>query len=639
MKYGVAAAAASLLACVVLIAFQVPCHAGQAELIPRSVIFGNPEKTMPAVSPDGKMMAYLAPLDGVINVWVKTIGKEDDKAVTEDTNRGIINYFWSGDGKRIMYLQDKGGNENRQLHDVDLETGAKRSLTPYENVQVQVIGQDKHYPTHLVIAMNKDNPQLHDAYHLDLITGELTQVAKNPGNVLGWITDTYLRVKAALAVNAGSGTDLLYRSSADPENWKAIVSWDSQDNLTSSPIGFTGDGNSIYMIDSRGANAARFVRMDIATEKITVLAQDSLYDVSSVMINPDTHEPEAVAFTKDRDEWQVLDPKVGKDFDAIGKIHEGDFQILSRDDADRIWTVVFTVDSGPVPFYAYDRTTGKAAFLFHSRPALQKYTLARMEPISFKARDGLTIHGYLSCPPGVPRTNLPMVLNVHGGPWYRDTWGYNPEAQWLANRGYACLQVNFRGSTGYGKAFINAGDREWGGRMHDDLVDAVNWAVAQGIADPKRIAIYGGSYGGYAALVGATFTPDVFAAAVDLVGPSNLVSFLETVPPYWAAAREIFYKRIGNLETEPEFLKSRSPLFKVDAIKIPMLIAQGANDPRVNRAESEQIVAAMEAKGIDHQYMLFEDEGHGLLKPENRIKFYTGVEKFLAKHIGGRYEE
>jgi dipeptidyl aminopeptidase/acylaminoacyl peptidase len=628
-----------LLAFLVLAVVSTVCLAERVDLIPRSMIFGNPEKTMPTVSPDGKMMAYLAPLNGVINVWVKTIGKEDDKAVTKDTNRGVINCFWSGDSKRIMYLQDKGGNENWLLYDVDLETGAERPLTPYENVQVQVIGRDKHFPTHLVIAMNKDNPQLHDAYHLDLTTGELTLVAKNPGNVLGWLTDNYLQVKVALAANDGGGMDMLYRASTASEDWKPIVSWDSQDNLTSSPLGFTKDGKSLFMIDSRGANAARLVRMDIETGKITVLAQDSLYDVSNVMINPDTYEVEAVAFTKDRDEWQVLDPKIKKDFDAIGKIHEGDFEVMSRDDADRIWTIIFSVDNGPVPFYTYDRTTGKAAFLFYSRPALQKYTLAPMEPISFKARDGLIIHGYMSYPPGVPRKNLPMVLNVHGGPWYRDTWGYNPEVQWLANRGYACLQVNFRGSTGYGKAFINAGDREWGGKMHDDLLDAVNWAVKQGIADPKKIAIFGGSYGGYAALVGATFTPDVFAAAVDMVGPSNLVSFLETIPPYWATAREIFYKRIGNPETEPDFLKSRSPLFKVDAIKIPMLIAQGANDPRVNRAESEQIVAAMKAKGIDHEYMLFEDEGHGLLKPENRIKFYTAAEKFLAKHIGGRYEE
>jgi dipeptidyl aminopeptidase/acylaminoacyl peptidase len=614
------------------------CSAKEAELIPRSVIFGNPEKTLPSVSPDGKMLAYCAPLDGVINVWVKTIGKDDDRVVTRDTNRGIYNYFWGGDSKLIMYLQDKGGNENWLLYDVSLETGEERALTPYENVQVEIVGHDKHFPTHMVIGMNKDNPQLHDVYHLDLKTGELTQVAKNPGNVLGWVTDNYLQVRVGLAVNAEGGMDMLYRGATSDE-WKTIASWGTEDNLSTYPMGFTKDGLSLYMTDSRGANAARLVRLNIETGEKTVIAEDSLYDVSGAMINPDTYEIEAVAFTKDRDEWVVLDPAVKADFEAIRKVNSGDFAITSRDDADQVWTVFFTVDNGPVPFYVYDRRTKQATFLFYSRPVLKQYTLAAMEPVSFKSRDGLTLHGYATYPPGVPRENLPMVLNVHGGPWHRDTWGYNPEAQWLANRGYLCLQVNFRGSTGYGKAFTNAGDREWGGKMHDDLVDAVNWAVGQGVADPKRIAIYGGSYGGYAALVGATFTPDVFACAVDMVGPSNLITFLETVPPYWTAALQMFYKRIGNPNTEPDFLKSRSPLFKVDQIKIPMLIAQGANDPRVNKAESEQVVAAMAAKGIDHQYMLFEDEGHGFQKPENRIKFYAATEKFLAKHVGGRYEE
>ena len=630
--------AGTLLAISVITASFGACFAGEPKLIPRNVIFGNPERTLPEISPDGTMLAYLAPLDGVINVWVKTIGKDDDRAITKDTNRGIINYFWGGDGQHIMYLQDKGGNENWLLYDVSLQTGDERALTPYENVQVEVIGRDKHFPTDLIIAMNKDNPQLHDAYHLNLTTGEITEVAKNPGNVLGWVTDNDLQVRLGIAVNAEGGMDLLYRGS-NAEEWRTIATWGTDDNLSTYPVGFTADGRSIYMTDSRGANAARLVRLDIATGTKTAIAEDSLYDVSGVMLNPDTYEVEAVSFTKDRDEWQVLDPEVRADFDVIRKLHQGDFAITGRDDSDKMWIIHYTVDSGPVPFYAYDRTTRQATFLFYTRPVLKDYTLAPMEPISFKARDGLTIHGYLTCPPGVPRSNLPMVLNVHGGPWYRDTWGYNGEAQWLANRGYACLQVNFRGSTGYGKAFINAGDREWGGKMHDDLIDAVNWAVSQGLANPKRIAIYGGSYGGYAALVGATFTPDVFACAVDMVGPSNLISFLETVPPYWTAALQMFYRRIGNPTTDSEFLKSRSPLFKVDAIKIPMLIAQGANDPRVNKAESEQIVAAMQAKGIDHQYLLFEDEGHGFLKPDNRLKFYAEAEKFLAKHVGGRYEE
>ena len=626
--------------CVVLAlaALSAVCRAEEPKLIPRSVIFGNPEKTAPDISPDGKMLAYLAPSDGVLNVWVRTIGRDDDRAVTKDTNRGIFYYSWSGDGKRIMYLQDKGGNENWQLYDVDLATGETRSLTPFENVQVQLVGRDKHYPTHLILAINKDNPELHDAYHLDLTTGALTMVAKNPGNVVGWVADNYLKVRLALAPTPEGGMTLLYHR-GDDAPWDTILTWDSQNSLTSAPVGFAKDGKAIYMLDSRDANATRLVKMNLETGKTQVLAQDSLYDVSNVMINPDTYEVEAVEFGKDRNEWVVLDPALQKDFEAIRKIHDGEILIPSRDDANRIWIVGFLVDNGPMAYYAYDRSTGKATFLFDHRPALLKYTLASMEPISFKSRDGLTIHGYLTCPPGKPKKNLPLVLNVHGGPWARDTWGYDPEAQWLANRGYACLQVNFRGSTGYGKAFLNAGDKEWGGKMHNDLLDAVDWAVKQGIADPKKIAIAGGSYGGYAALVGATFTPDVFCCAIDQVGPSNLITFLETVPPYWTAMLEVFYKRIGNPKTETEFLKARSPLFKVDAIKIPMLIAQGANDPRVNKAESEQIVAAMRAKGLDVEYMLFEDEGHGLAKPENRLKFYGAAEKFLAKHVGGRYEE
>ena len=326
------------------------------------------------------------------------------------------------------------------------------------------------------------------------------------------------------------------------------------------------------------------------------------------------------------------------DFDNIGGIHQGDFFIISRDNADTTWVVAFTVDNGPVPFYAYDRKSQKATFLFDNQPELNKYTLATIEPISFTSRDGLTIHGYLTLPQGEQKTDLPMVLNVHGGPWGRDAWGYRPDAQWFANRGYACLQVNFRGSTGYGKNFLNAGDREWGRNMHNDLVDAVQWAIDKGITDPKKVAIFGGSYGGYAALVGATFTPDLFCCAVDIVGPSNLNTLIRTIPPYWSTFRATFHKRVGNPDTEEEFLNSRSPLFRVDQIKIPILIGQGANDPRVKQAESEQIVEAMKSKGIDYEYMLFPDEGHGFAKPENRLKFYAAAEKFLAKYLGGRYE-
>jgi len=337
--------------------------------------------------------------------------------------------------------------------------------------------------------------------------------------------------------------------------------------------------------------------------------------------------------------YVVLDPSVQDDLKAIQALHPGDPVFAGRDDSDGTWLVGFTNDTGPVPYFMYDRASRTGRFLFEHQPALSGYELAPMEPFSYQARDGLEIHGYVTFPPGLGRSGLPAVLNVHGGPQARDTWGYDPEAQWLANRGYLCIQVNYRGSTGYGKAFVTAGDREWGGKMHDDLVDAVGYAVERGWADPSRVAIYGGSYGGYAALVGAAFTPGVFCCAVDIVGPSNLKTLLETVPPYWVPVIAQLYRRVGNPETDVDFLWSRSPLSRARDIRIPLLIAQGANDPRVKQAESEQIVAALQEAGIEHEYMLFPDEGHGFAKPENRIKFYTAAERFLARYLGGRYEE
>ena len=607
-------------------------------LIPRNILFGNPVKTSPQISPDGTLMAYLAPVNNVLNVWVGAAGSDDYQPVTRDEDRGVRFYFWAADNKHILYLQDAGGNENWRLYATNLDTRETRDLTPFENVQVQVVERNKHFPNELLIGLNKDNPQVHDVYHLDLTSGELAMVAQNPGNIIGWVADANFKVRGALAAVPEGGSELLVRAD-EQADWKTLLTWNADDMLTSAPLSFSLDGQFLYIEDSRKVNASRLVKMNIATGDTTLIAADPQYDVGRVMIYPDTYEIQAVAFNKDRVEWTVLDDTIKLDFDNIREIHRGDFAITSRDDADTSWVVVFTVDNGPVPFYTYDRKNQAATFLFDNQPELSNYTLAPMEPIAFTARDGLTVHGYLTLPPGKGRTNLPMVLNVHGGPWARDAWGYNPEAQWFANRGYACLQVNYRGSSGYGKEFLNAGNKEWGGKMHNDLVDGVHWAIDQGIADPKKVAIYGGSYGGFAALVGATFTPDLFCCAVDIVGPSNLITFIRTIPPYWAPLVQVFHQRVGNPDTEEEFLKARSPLFKVDQIKIPMLIAQGANDPRVKQAESEQIVEAMKNKGIDFEYMLFPDEGHGFAKPENRLRFYATAEKFLAKHLGGRYEE
>lgn len=608
------------------------------KLIPRSVLFGNPLKAGPQLSPDGTRMSFLAPVNDVLNVWVGNVGKEDAQPVTQDRERGVAHYFWSEDNHHLFYLQDKGGNENWRLYAVDLRSGNTRDLTPFDNVQVQIVDRNKHFPNELLIAMNQEDERVHDVYHLDIPSGQLQLVAKNPGTFSGWVTDSKLKVRGAVESLEDGGAQLLIRDSETSE-WRVAVRWNSDDALNSGPVCFSEDASKIYLRDSRDSNACRLVALNVQNGEQAVIAGDPNYDVEQLMIHPDTYEIQAVGFRKAREEWVILDASIQPDFDSIRALHHGDFFVSSRDNKDETWLVGFSADNGPVPYYAWDRKQRKATFLFDHKPALKEYRLAEMKPIAFTSRDGYTIHGYITLPPEMGERNFPMVLNVHGGPWSRDTWGYDPEAQWLANRGYACLQVNYRGSVGYGKDFLNAGNREWGGKMHNDLVDAVEWAIRSGYADPKRVAIYGGSYGGYAALVGATFTPDLFACAVAVVGPSNLITFIRSIPPYWSTFLAMLQKRVGNPDTEEEFLKSRSPLSKVDQIKIPMLIAQGANDPRVKQAESEQIVAAMKQKNIDHEYLLFPDEGHGFAKPENRIRFYAAAEKFLARHLGGRFEE
>ncbi len=615
------------------------------DLIPREVLFGNPERVNPQISPDATRLAWIAPRDGVLNVWVAPIsgtgegGVDWDAAqvVTDDTDRGIRAFAWPRDARHLLYIQDTGGDENWRLYDVDLQTGAKRDLTPYDGIQARIIASKKSHRDEILVGMNRDNPQLHDVYRLDLKTGELTKLIENPGYA-GWLADEDMVVRGAIAPRPDGGYDMLVRDDADSD-WRTLVSISADDAPASSVLAFSGDGKSLLAVSSLGVNTGRLVRIDLESGDAQVLFEDPDVDVEGAMLHPDTREPQIVELVKDRAEYHVLDPSVAADYEAIRALHSGDPGLTGRDEADATWLVAFTEDAGPVRYFAYDRASRAGRFLFDSRPELSRYELARMEPFSFTTRDGLTVHGYATFPPGGGRSGLPTVLDVHGGPQVRDMWGWDPEAQWLANRGYLCIQVNYRGSTGYGKAFVNAGDREWGAKMHDDLIDAVRYVTGQGWADPDRVAIYGGSYGGYAALVGAAFTPDVFRCAVDIVGPSNLQTLLESIPPYWAPMKAQLYKRVGNPETDQEFLWSRSPLSRARDIRIPLLIAQGANDPRVKQAESEQIVAALDEAGIDHEYMLFPDEGHGFAKPENRLKFYAAAERFLAKYLGGRFEE
>jgi dipeptidyl aminopeptidase/acylaminoacyl peptidase len=618
------------------------------DLIPRSVLFGNPERTSPHISPDGSALAWIAPRffdgrdDGVLNLWVAPIDGQSGvdwaaaRAVTEDSDRGIRAFAWAHDGRHLLYVQDIGGDENWRLYDVDPTSLARRDLTPFEGIHATIIGTSKRRPSEVLVGINADNPQLHDVYRLDLESGSLVKEIANPGYA-GWLADEDLVVRCAIAPLPDGSFNVLVRESAADE-FRFLLAVPAEDATSTDVVSFSGDGRSLLMISAAGSDTGRLTRVDIATGESAVLAADPEADVAGVLLDPDTCDPLIVTILKDRMEYVVLDPSVEDDLKAVRALHPGDPSFAGRNEADTTWLIAFNIDAGSVTYFMYDRASKTGKLLFSARPALEGYELAAMEPFSFPARDGLVIHGYATFPPGLGRTGLPAVVNVHGGPQVRDTWGYHPEAQWLANRGYLCVQVNYRGSTGYGKSFVAAGDREWGGKMHDDLVDAVDYIVAQGWADRSKVAIYGGSYGGYAALVGAAFTPEVFCCAVDIVGPSNLKTLLETVPPYWAPMIAQLYRRVGNPETDAEFLWSRSPLSRAHDIRIPLLIAQGANDPRVKQAESEQIVAALTEAGIDHEYLLFPDEGHGFAKPENRIKFYTAAERFLAKYLGGRYE-
>jgi dipeptidyl aminopeptidase/acylaminoacyl peptidase len=605
-------------------------------IIPRAVLFGNPERVFPQVSPDGRMLAYLAPDSGVLNVWVRTIGKRDDRPVTHDRTRPIFQYYWQGDSRHVLHLQDRGGDENWRLFQTDVATGKTRDFTPNDSVQTQIIAVDPGFPSEILVAWNMRDRRYHDAYRLDLTTGRRTLVASNPGDVGGWLADNRLQVRAATATLPDGGTELRTRSGNAAE-WRAVRR-ESPDETFSTAAGFTPDNRGLWLLSSVGANAARLLRMDAASGATSSLAEDSVFDATGILVHPTSHALQAVQFTRQRLEWQAIDSAVSADLRTLQGVRDGDFTIDSRDRADRKWIVTYVVSDGPVAFYLYERPSRRATFLFVHRPALERYTLARMEPVAFAARDSLRLYGYLTLPPGKEPKRLPLVMLVHGGPWGRDVWGYNPDVQWLANRGYAVLQVNYRGSTGYGKAHLNAGDREWAGKMHTDLLDAKAWAVEQGYADPERTCIYGGSYGGYATLVGLAFTPGEFACGVDLVGPSNLVTLIQTIPPYWASFKAVIDKRLGKLGKDDEFLRARSPLFRADSIRAPLMIVQGANDPRVKQAESDQIVAAMRKNGQTVKYIVFPDEGHGFARPENRLRFYAAAEPFFAEYLGGRVE-
>jgi dipeptidyl aminopeptidase/acylaminoacyl peptidase len=614
------------------------------DLIPRSILFGNPERTNVKLSPDGKHLSWLAPKDGVLNVFVAPVGKLDQaRAVTAEATRPIRSYFWAYTSKHVLYMQDSAGDENYHLFRADLAGGKPTDLTPYKAVRTELLETNHRFPTRLLVLLNDRNPQAHDVYELDLLTGKRTLLVQNDDSFAAYTVDNDMKVRFAIKKLPDGATQVL---AADGKAWKPFETIPFEDAETTELLGFEPGNKRVLVNESRGRDTVALTSIDLATKKQKVLAEDAKSDAIDVLIHPTRYTVQAVAFEYDRRRWKVLDKSIEKDLAALDKLDGGEVHIGSRTLDDRTWIVTTTSEQHPRRFYVWDRGKQKATFLFAAQPELEKQPLVKMWPVELKARDGLTLVSYLSLPAsadpdgdGKANAPAPMVLFVHGGPWARDRWGYNPVHQMLANRGYAVLSVNYRGSTGFGKKFLNAANLQWGKKMHDDLIDAVDWAVTAKVAPKDQICILGGSYGGYATLAGLTFTPDVFRCGVDIVGVSNLMTFIASIPPYWAPALTVLRTRVGDPGTAEgkALLTAASPLTHAAKIRRPLLIAQGANDPRVKQAESEQIVTAMKRHGLPVTYVLFPDEGHGFARPANNIAFFGIAEAFLSAHLGGYY--
>jgi dipeptidyl aminopeptidase/acylaminoacyl peptidase len=640
--FSLALAASTILAAQPAIAADI----SSVPLIERAKLFGNPVKANGRISPDGKWLSWIAPRDGVLNIWVAPVDNPDAaKPLTNDRERPVRQYFWSPDSSEILFIQDKGGDENFLLYGVDIATAKQTTLTPFKKTRAMIVGVSNRHKDRILVGLNNRDPKWHDVYSLNLKTGKLTLVQRNPGYA-GFLADDDLKLRIALKSREDGGTDY-YRIANGLIEKKPFGSVGLEDSLTTNPAGFTADGKTLYWIDSRGRNTAALIAQDVASGTKTVLAESPKADISNILQNPRTFRVEAYQAEYLRPEWKALDPSVGAALTWLQSQLHATPVIQARTDADDKWIVSADPVVEPASVYLFDRKAQKLTKLYTGRPELVGAPLVPMWPVEIKSRDGLTLPSYLTLPAtadanhdGRADASVPMVLFVHGGPWGRDAYGYNPYAQWLANRGYAVLQVNYRASTGFGKDFITAGNLQWGKKMHDDLIDSVDWAIKNGVTTRDKVAIMGGSYGGYATLAGLTMTPDAFACGVDIVGPSNLFTLLQTIPPYWEAGKQQFYKRMGNPTTDEgrALLKAASPLTYVDRIKRPLLIGQGANDPRVNKRESDQIVAAMKAKNIPVTYVLFPDEGHGFARPVNSVAFNAVAENFLQPCLGGRAE-
>jgi dipeptidyl aminopeptidase/acylaminoacyl peptidase len=624
-------------------------------LIPREVLFAPDERSDPQVSPDGRWLSFIAPdSNGVQNVFLRRVGEREERQLTRDGKRGIFDYLWSPEGSHVLYVQDRDGDENWHVYATDIATGATRDLTLYEGVRAEPPRMDPRHPGVVMVPMNRRDPRVFDMYRVDLATGVASLEAENPGDVVEWVADDNFVLRAAAAIDDDANAIIRVRDSATAP-WRELLRWNFEEagfDRFQRIVGFSSGGRGLRVQTCVGSNTTRIVEIDLATGAMKdIVPADPDYDLwnplsfthpyfpVAVMRHPSTGAIQAYAVHSMLPEWRALDPAIAADFERIRAFRPGLFEIESRDAEDRHWIVEIHSDTDPGAYYLYDRESRAFELLFRRHPEFDAYTFAPMRAVRYPARDGRTIHAFLTLPAGVPARNLPLVVLPHGGPWARDEWGFNGEVQWLANRGYGVIQPQFRGSTGFGNAFLAASTGEIGpGAMQHDLSDAVAWAVREGIADPKRVAIMGASYGGYATLSGLAFTPDLYACGVDIVGPSSMKTLIESFPPYWAPRLKRWIARVGNVIEDDALNRRISPLYHVERMRAPLLIGHGANDPRVKIAESNQVVEALRKNGTEVTYVVYPDEGHGFGRHQNVDDFNGRVEAFLAKHLGGRAE-
>jgi len=607
----------------------------EAPIVPMKDFFKNAEKRSYQLSPDGEYLAFMQPYESRMNVHIQKIGEENIVRVTHATERDISGYFWKGNN-RIIYIQDAKGDENFRLFGVDKDGNNPKDLTPFEKVRVGIVDGLEENPTEMLISMNKRDARIFDVFRINVKTGEMKKIAENPGNITGWQTDHDGKLRIATTTD-GVNTSILYRETEDQE-FKSVLTTNFKETLA--PLFFTFDNKNVYASSNLGRDKLAIIKYDIANNKeLEVIYEHPEVDVSSLHYSKKRKKIVGVSFTTWKSGHEFFDEETKEIYaDLENKLAGYEVAITSENKAEDKFLVRTYSDKSLGSYYMYELSYKKLTKLVEVSPWINEEVMAETKPITYKSRDGLTINGYLTLPVGIEAKNLPVVVHPHGGPWARDRWGFNPTAQFLANRGYAVIQMNFRGSTGYGREFWEVSFKQWGKTMQDDISDGVKWLIAEGIADPERIGIYGGSYGGYATLAGLAFTPDLYACGVDYVGVSNLFTFMGTIPPYWKPYLEMLHEMVGDPKTDSLMLYDASPVFHVDKMKAPLFIAQGANDPRVNIDESDQMVEALKAKGIDVPYMVKDNEGHGFRNEENRFDFYGEMEKFFAKHLGGKID-